>query len=81
MWQSVSVGVLFYVMSLSIGKAGLVMGDGLTADMELLCQLVLGDSALDPGVPDVFADVPHVHHLLSGLTLYLRAGSFVTLRI
>ena len=63
------LGDLFQYFNVRTGMASLIMRDGLTADMEPLCQLILGDSALDPGVPDVFADVPHVHHLLSGLII------------
>ena len=43
MWQSVSVGVLFYVMSLSIGKARLPLAHRLVGDMEPLRQLLLGE--------------------------------------
>ena len=46
MWQSVSVGVLFYVMSLSIGKAGLPLGHGLVCDMEPVRQFLLGQVLL-----------------------------------
>lgn len=42
MWQSVSVGVLFYVMSLSIGKAGLPFADGLVGEIQLLRRFLLG---------------------------------------
>lgn len=43
MWQSVSVGVLFYVMSLSIGKAGLPLAHRLVGDVEAVGQLLLSD--------------------------------------
>lgn len=43
MWQSVSVGVLFYVMSLSIGKASLPFAHRLVGDVEPLRQLLLGE--------------------------------------
>ena len=63
MWQSVSVGVLFYVMSLSIGKAGLIVGYGLTGDVEHLRQLILTDVPLLPQRADVFSNIPHRRYL------------------
>ena len=44
MWQSVSVGVLFYVMSLSIGKAPLPLADGLVRHVEPGGQILLGQA-------------------------------------
>lgn len=48
MWQSVSVGVLFYVMSLSIGKAALPAGDRLIAHPQQVGQLLLGEALVPP---------------------------------
>ena len=60
------LGDLLQHINVRTGVAGLVMGDGLAADVEPLCQLVLGDPAPDPCVPDIFTDVPHLRHLISG---------------
>ena len=60
--------------------ASLIMRDGLTADMEPLCQLILGDSALDRA-SRMFLPMSRMCITFSLALLYLRAGSFVTLRI
>ena len=69
MWQSVSVGVLFYVMSLSIGKAPLPLADGLVRHMERRRQVLLGQAQ---GLPLVADEIPqpllvHVYHLGSSV--------------
>ena len=64
MWQSVSVGVLFYVMSLSIGKAALPFADRLVAHTQLAGQLELGQAQL-PAEPADQRAGPYIVHLPS----------------
>lgn len=81
MWQSVSVGVLFYVMSLSIGKAPLPLADGLGADAQQFRRLTLGPAPLQAQAPEQRPGVL-VMHLFSPLPQDTRnsAGTQATLR-
>lgn len=81
MWQSVSVGVLFYVMSLSIGKAPLPLADGLSADAQQFRRLPLGPPPLQAQAPEQRPGVL-VMHLFSPLPQDTRnsAGTQATLR-
>ena len=69
MWQSVSVGVLFYVMSLSIGKAPLPLADGLVRHVEPRRQIPLGQAQIFPLAADEIAQplLVHVYHLALSL--------------
>lgn len=69
MWQSVSVGVLFYVMSLSIGKAPLPLADGLVRHMQPRRQIPLGQAQIFPLAADEIAQplLVHVYHLALSL--------------
>lgn len=61
MWQSVSVGVLFYVMSLSIGKAPLPFAHRLVRHVEGLRQLQLGQATRPAVLRDELPEGVHVH--------------------
>ena len=74
MWQSVSVGVLFYVMSLSIGKAPLPLADGLVRHVEPGGQILLGQAQGPALAADEISQplLVHVYHL--AFSLPQRAG-------
>lgn len=65
MWQSVSVGVLFYVMSLSIGKAVFPLADGGAGDVKRLRHLLLGQAPPGAQVPQEWAELARFHKITS----------------
>lgn len=66
--------VIVGVVSLTMGNSGLIAGHGLPGQSYLLGHLFLGHPAIQPKLPQSFADFSHENHPALSSTGYRKSG-------